>query len=229
MPEPHTQPIVTPSDTPTTASPATTLTDRARRSAAGIVQPIARLCVRLRIDPDAITVAGLCFVFVACGFILADRLLLAGMILLLSLPLDALDGAVARQMQRRGHFGAVLDSTLDRYADGFIFGAFSIYATLPAFISRGTLESTTMQTAALLALVGSFLVSYIRARGEGVGMTVRAGLFSRFERTIGILLALFLSGIPWVMEATLVILAVGTNITALQRLFILYRNLNRQD
>ena len=111
------------------------------------------------------------------------ELLAGGLILLVSLPLDALDGAVARAMGRAGAFGMVLDSTLDRYADGLIFGALGYYFAL----RRGGPE---MLALALAALVGSYLVSYVRARADDsrVGVSTTVGLFTRLERVVVILI-----------------------------------------
>lgn len=192
-----------------------TLTDVARRLGAGILNPIASVAVTAGVHPDLITVAGLGVVIIACAFITQGQMLIAGLILLLGLPLDALDGAVARKMGRTGQFGAVLDSTLDRYADGFIFGALSYY-----FAVQDRFEFMGL---ALLALLGSFLVSYVRARGEGIQLSIKEGVFTRLERVVIILLMLLISPL---LEIGVIILAVGTNFTALQRLWYVYQLLN---
>src|SRR5690606_2771599 len=109
---------------------------------------------------------------------------IGAIVLLIGLPLDALDGAVARAMKRTGKFGAMFDSTLDRYADGFIFAALSYY-----FAVQGQYNLLLMTQAALL---GSLLVSYTRARAEGIGVDTKIGLFSRVERVVVIILMLLI-------------------------------------
>ena len=127
------------------------------------------------------------------------------------MPLDVLDGAIARAMQRRNRFGALLDSTLDRFADGLLLLGLMVY-----FGQNG-------QTAALvvsgLALIGAYAVSYVRARAEGLGIACKDGIFSRLERTI-VLIAALLTG--WVVPGV-IILAVGSNLTTLQRVLLVYR------
>jgi len=159
-----------------------TLTDRLRKLTRAPLDRCAAVVARLGIHPDWITVFGLLLVAIASWFIAQGEFLTGGIVLLLSLPLDALDGAVARAMQRDGAFGMVLDSTLDRYADGFIFAALGYY-----FAESGRMD---MLVVALAALLGSFLVSYVRARADDVkvGVSVTVGWFSRLERIVVLLL-----------------------------------------
>ena len=196
-----------------------TLTDNLRQRVQMPMDRIGVLLARLGVHPDWITVLGLILVGVAALFIAAGEFLAGGVLLLLSLPLDAVDGAVARAMQRQGSFGMVLDSTLDRYADGFIFAAFGYH-----FARHGRLELLTL---AMFSLVGSFLVSYVRARAEDgrVGITVTVGWFTRLERVAVVLLMTLAAGVlqsAKPLEIGLIILAVGTNLTALQRIKYVY-------
>ena len=140
--------------------------------------------------PDWITVFGLLAGRHGSGSSALANFLTGGVVLLLSLPLDALDGAVARAAQRgQGAFGMVLDSTLDRYADGFIFAAFGYY-----FAESGRLD---MLVAALAALMGSYLVSYVRARADDakVNVSVTVGWFSRLERVVALLMMTLAAGL----------------------------------
>ena len=171
---------------------------------------------RAGVHPDVITLLGLILVLVAAVFIARAALQVGGLILLLGLPLDALDGAVARAGRRTGKFGGVLDSTLDRYADSFIFAALGYY-----YAAQDRLDYLLL---ALAALAGSFAVSYVRARAGEAGLTVRVGLFDRMVRIIIILTMLL---IPSLVVVGLWVLAIGTNVTALQRLWYVYR-LNRE-
>ncbi len=203
------------------AQPAT-LTDRLRAHTQVPLDRLGAWLARLGVQADQVTIFGLLLVGLA-ALQLAQGAFLAGALLLLcSLPLDALDGAVARAAGRASRFGMVLDSTLDRYADGFIFAAFGYY-----FAGQGRLD---MLVAALAALLGSFLVSYIRARADDAKVAVSAtvGLFSRLERVIVLLAMTSAAGIlesAVPLEIGLLLLAAGTNATALQRLRYVHRTL----
>ena len=195
-----------------TQSPIT-LTDRVRRVTNEAVSSAGSAVYKAGIHPDTVTIIGTALVGVAAVSIASGQLQMGALLLLLSLPLDALDGAVARAMQRKDQFGGLLDSTLDRYADGFIFGALGYY-----FASLGQQTNLVL---ALAALLGSFGVSYVRARAGEAGLSVKVGWFSRMERVAIILLMLF---IPPLLLPGLWILAVGTNLTTFQRLWFVYRS-----
>jgi len=165
-----------------------------------------------------VTIAGTVLVFVASLVVALGHMQLGAFILLLALPLDAIDGAIARAMQRKGKFGALLDSSLDRYADAAIFTGLGYY-----FAVKGQLE---MLVLAFAALVGAYSVSYVRARAEGLGVDVKIGLFSRLERVAIILLMLLL---PDLLPIGVTILALGTNFTAFQRLVYVYRVLKQRE
>ncbi len=195
--------------------PPVTLTDRIRALTAGAMTRAGQAVHRLGIHPDTITIGGLLLVVIAAVPIAQGQHTLGGLLLLAGLPLDALDGAVARAMQRRDRFGAVLDSTLDRYADGLIFAALAYY-----FVERSELIAFLL---ALAALNGSFVVSYVRARAGEAGLPVKIGWFSRLERVAVLLLMLL---IPALLLPGLIVLAVGTNISAVQRLWYVRRHLD---
>lgn len=203
------------------ASPQT-LTDRLRALAQTPLDRCGRALARLGVHPDWVTAGGLILVAVAAVLLAQGEFLLGGLLLLFSLPFDALDGAVARAMGRAGYFGMVLDSTLDRYADALIFAAFSYY-----FAANQRLD---MLVLALAALAGSYSVSYIRARADDaiVGVRATVGLFSRLERVLVILAMTIGSAMLdslWPLETGMLVLALGTNITALQRLRHVYTKL----
>jgi CDP-diacylglycerol--glycerol-3-phosphate 3-phosphatidyltransferase len=190
-----------------TPSPVT-LSDRMRRRFSGLTSSAGNAVYHMGIHPDTITIVGLLVVALGALCIALGQIQLGGVLLLFSLPLDALDGAVARAMQRTDRFGSVLDSTLDRYADGLIFGALAYY-----FAGRGEQLNLVL---ALASLMGSFVVSYVRARAGEADLSVKIGLFSRFERVVTLLLMLL---IPPLLSLGLWILAIGTNITGVQRLW----------
>jgi CDP-diacylglycerol---glycerol-3-phosphate 3-phosphatidyltransferase len=194
-----------------------TLTDLMRHLTGGLTSRIGRQLNAWGIHPDLITLVGLVFVAVAAVVIARGQFFAGAIILIVGMPLDALDGAVARAMNRRDRFGALWDSTLDRYADGFIFLALAYYYS-------GRADQTAVALC-VLAGTGTQLVSYVRARAEGLGLSCKVGLFTRMERVVVILLML-LTG--WVM-AGLWVLAIGTNFTVFQRVWHVYRTMKNQQ
>lgn len=194
----------------------TTRTDFIRIKTATLLNRIGMMLYRRGIHPDTITLVGFIGVLIGALFISSGQFTIAGIILLITLPLDALDGATARAMKRADDFGKFWDSTLDRYADGALFGGFVYFFAIQA--------RPDMLIACLLGLIGSFMVSYTRARGEGLGLDVKIGLFSRLERVIMMVIVLFiprLAGIP-ILEIGLWVLAIGTQITSIQRIAHVY-------
>lgn len=195
-----------------------TLTDRARRLTHRVLSPLGAFLHRRGVHPDHVTIAGTFLVFGAAIILGLGQLQIGALILLVALPFDAIDGAVARAMQRKDRFGALLDSALDRYADAAIFAGLGYY-----FASRNQLDLLVL---AFAALMGSFSVSYVRARAEGLGVDVKIGLFSRLERIAIILIMLF---VPEFLPVGLVVLALGTNFTSVQRLLYVYRVLKQRE
>ena len=199
-----------------------TRTDRLRELTRAPLDRCGAIGARLGLHPDWITLLGLILVALASLLIARGQFLSAGLLLLLSLPLDALDGAVARAMGRDGAFGMLLDSTLDRYADALILAAFSYY-----FAEQ---ERADLMILALAALIGAFLVSYVKARADDpkVGVDAAVGLFTRLERSLALLIMTMAAGAlesVWPLEIGLLILAAGANLTALQRLRYVYATL----
>jgi CDP-diacylglycerol---glycerol-3-phosphate 3-phosphatidyltransferase len=188
-------------------------TDWVRNQIRDRMGELGRTLHRLGIHPDVITVLGLLVVGISAYIIAQGQFQLGGIVLILGLPLDAVDGAVARAMGRTDKFGGIFDSTLDRYADAFIFMGLSYHFAV--------LDRYDYMLLAMAALVGSVVVSYVRARAGEAGLSVRVGLFDRFVRVIIILTVLLL---PPLMPVGLWVLAIGTNFTALQRMWYVYRN-----
>ncbi|MCY3836854.1 MAG: CDP-alcohol phosphatidyltransferase family protein [Anaerolineaceae bacterium] len=178
-----------------------------RRLAARPINGLVAILMRLGIHPNALTFTALAFAVLAAALIIRGQLPLAGLILLLSQPLDALDGELARRAGLVTPFGAVLDSTSDRLVDAMIWGAIGYHLAATGRLS--------WLPVALAALVGSLLVSYVRARSEGAGVATRRGWITRMERIVVTLLALWF---PPLLLPGAVFLAVGSGITVLQRL-----------
>lgn len=183
-------------------------TDWVRRRLGAVTGGAGSALARAGVHPDVITVAGLVIVMVAAVFIGRGQMQLAAVILVAGLPLDALDGAVARAMQRTDKFGGILDSTLDRAADALIYAALAYH-----FAQDG---DDVPMILALTALTAGFLVSYVRARAGEAGISVKVGFMDRLVRLVIVLVALF---VPPLLVPGLWVLAVGSTVTVLQRLW----------
>jgi CDP-diacylglycerol--glycerol-3-phosphate 3-phosphatidyltransferase len=189
----------------------TTLADYVRYQTRDFTAWLGKFGLSLNLHPDVITVFGLAAVVVGAVFAARGQFVAAGIALLLGMPLDALDGAIARAMNRKSRFGAFLDSTLDRYADGAIFFGIAYY-----YATRGEMQWFTI---AIVAMIGAYAVSYARARAEGLDIgSIKDGLFDRLVRSV-IIVAMLLTG--WV-AAGLVLLAIGNHLTALQRIYLVW-------
>jgi CDP-diacylglycerol--glycerol-3-phosphate 3-phosphatidyltransferase len=190
----------------------------ARVGTTRLFDPVARGLLRLGISPDAVTVTGTIGVLVgAIGFGARGHLITAVIIVTLSAFTDLVDGAMARRLGRPGRFGAFLDSTMDRVADGAIFAATAYWL--------GTQHRPAAAAAALICLVAGQVVSYAKARAEGLGMTANVGLAERAERLIligvgGLAAALFWK---YALDVALWLLAVLSVITVGQRIGTVYR------
>ena len=168
---------------------------------------VASLLVRMHVSPNALTVLGLVPMAFAAWFLAQGRLGLTVTFIIVSSAFDILDGAVAKRSDRMTPFGAVLDSSLDRYADILVFGAL-------AWRFAVGLGRTEMAVAALAALTGALLVSYTRARAECLIERCRVGFWARGERLIYLMIGMVtgsLVAVTW-------LLAVGTHGTALGRI-----------
>jgi len=175
-------------------------------------QRIARLFGRLPITPNQVTVAGSVFTFVAAALAGFGHLRAAGIVLAVSGTFDILDGALARATKRSYPYGAFLDSTFDRYSEGAIYIGVAAY-----FLDRGGSFVRWEVLACLLALSGSFLVSYVRARAQSLGFKCDSGVFARPERVV-VTVAGLVIGVWWVLFVVVAALALLTNVTAVQRI-----------
>ncbi|MBN1179274.1 MAG: CDP-alcohol phosphatidyltransferase family protein [Anaerolineae bacterium] len=186
------------------------LTDWARHVARGVIDPVARFLAGLGIHPNTITLLGFALSVGVGGLLAAGRLTLGGWLLLVVAPIDAFDGALARFTGKKSRFGAFLDSTLDRLSDVALLAGLLVH-----FLSAA---ATTEVLLCLFAIVGGLMVSYTRARSEALGIDCKVGLFTRLERMVVLIVGL-IAGWP---TMTLWVLAVGTNLTALQRILHVY-------
>lgn len=190
----------------------TTPTELLRYQTRGLMAALGAWGRRLGVHPNVITVVALLPAILGALLAGTGQFAAAGIALLVSGALDALDGAIARATNRVTRFGALLDSTLDRYSDGLIFFGLVCY-----FGAHGLLLEMAL---AVAALTGAYAVSYVRARAEGLDIgSIRDGLFDRLVRTL-VLIAALITGL---IVPGLIVLAVGSHLTALQRLAIAYR------
>ena len=188
-----------------------TLTGWVRSWSDVILDPLSRLFARVGIQPNLLSMIGFFAASAAGAVVAAGHISLGGWLFLLSGPFDALDGALARTAGLESRFGAFLDSVIDRYSEAAVLFGILCWST---FHGQHILVLVTF-----LTLIGSFMVSYTRARAEGLNISCKVGLFTRLERFIVLTLTL----ITEQLLVGLVILAFLTNFTALQRMFHVYR------
>ena len=190
---------------------------KARRLGKLIATPFAKIFIKLGFTPDSITLLGTFGVVVVSVIFLAQGQFLIGSVLfMLFVGLDAVDGTVARLLNRNSKWGAFFDSVLDRIADGAVLGSLAFY-----FASE---NNVTYFVLSLISLVASEIVSYTKARAEGLGLNCDTGLAERPERVIVVVAGTFLAGIGinWMLLASIWVLAAISVITVIQRmLFVL--------
>ena len=173
-----------------------------------VLRPLAQVFIRLGFKPDWLTVLGLLLNLVATAAFATGRLRWGAAIMLVAGICDILDGQVAREGRSETKFGALLDSTADRYSEIFVYFGIGAY-----LIRQG---EWFVSGILFFALAGSLMVSYVRARAEGLGEDCQVGFMQRPER----LVALALGGLYGHegLVLVLVILAVTTNYTVIERL-----------
>jgi CDP-diacylglycerol---glycerol-3-phosphate 3-phosphatidyltransferase len=166
---------------------------------------------RSPLTPNQVTVVGVALTFCAAGLAAFGQLRWAGVVLIFAGTCDILDGALARSTNKSYPYGAFLDSTLDRYSEGAIYVGLAAY-----FVTIRPPLQEWLVLATLTALAGSFLVSYVRARAQSLGFACKSGLFQRPERVVVTVVGLLFGG--YVLYGVVFLLALVTNITALQRI-----------
>jgi len=192
----------------------------ARAFATKIFTPVARFLLRLGITPDMVTIAGT-FGVLACALVLypLGELFWGSLGITIFVLSDTIDGTMARILGRSGQWGAYLDSSLDRFADAAIFGGLVLWFALGG-------DDDLTAVLALACLVTGSLVSYVKARAEGLGYTANVGIAERGERLIAVLVgAGFVGlGVPLVfLQVVLGLLAVASVVTIGQRMTMVRR------
>jgi CDP-diacylglycerol--glycerol-3-phosphate 3-phosphatidyltransferase len=187
---------------------------RVRPVLARVVDPVAAGLLRAGVSPDAITVLGTVGVVTgALAFFPRGELFVGTLVVTFFVLTDMLDGAMARRLEGRGVFGAWLDSTCDRLADAAVFSGLVLWLV-------GDGDDVLLAAVALFCLVAGSLVSYAKARAEGLGLRCDVGLAERAERLIVVLVATGFSGlgVTWALPVGLWVLAVASAVTVVQRL-----------
>ncbi|MCY3552774.1 MAG: CDP-alcohol phosphatidyltransferase family protein [Candidatus Poribacteria bacterium] len=191
---------------------------------------LANKMVAIGITANMVTLFGLVINLVATFYFATGRLITGGILILFGGSFDMIDGAVARAQRDLRASGALLDSVIDRYSEGFLF--------LGALIYFYSLDSLLGIILAFGAWFGSILVSYVRARAEGLQVTCKVGLMQRPERIILLGAGTLLQGLLWykfsivqstgmILLCTLGILTLTSHITAIHRLIFSYQELDR--
>ena len=187
---------------------------RVRPALSRVVDPVAAGLLRLGVSPDAVTLAGTAGVVAgALVFFPRGMFFLGTAVVFFFVLTDLLDGAMARKLGRSGPFGAWLDSTCDRLADAAIFSGLVLWFT-------GDGDDRVLAAVALFCLVAGSLVSYAKARAEGLGLRCDVGLAERAERLILVLLGTLLAGLGLdaALGVLLWLLAAVSAVTVVQRL-----------
>lgn len=189
---------------------------RARESAArAFSQPIARVLAKTGISPTALTWTGFLIALGGGALIGLGYPFIAGFVVLVGAAFDMLDGALARLTNRVTRFGAVLDSTLDRLGEVVV-----LLGILVAYAQSGSVAGILLTG---LALPGSLLVSYLRARAEAINLDCKVGLFTRTERVVIVSLGLLFSRFDYALIAALSIIVFFSFLTVVQRLLYIWQ------
>ncbi len=187
------------------------------------LRPLSDSLVRSRVHPNLLTTVGVAVTLSSALAFHEHHVRTAGFLMLLGGLFDILDGRVARLSSLGSKFGAFYDSTLDRISEiAVYFGLLSLYNDY-----RLELGDVGMIYLIMLAMAGSLMVSYTRARAETLGLDCRVGLMPRAERVVLLGLSALLFGEDWhglVLKGAIVVLAVLTNITAFQRIVWVYQH-----
>jgi CDP-diacylglycerol--glycerol-3-phosphate 3-phosphatidyltransferase len=191
---------------------------QARRIAESIVRPLAAI----GLTPNVATLLGLLLSAVTGGVLATGHLRVGGALALCAGIFDMFDGALARVQNRKTTFGAFFDSTLDRYSEGLVLLGVLLFAV-------GQPPSPTRTWVVVLTYVAglsSLMVSYAKARAEGLGLECKVGLMARPERVLLLAIGLMVGG-AWLLPWTMGLLAVTSTYTAVQRIAHVWRVLER--
>ncbi len=192
------------------------LPDWLRNGFLKIMQPIIDVFIKAEINPNTFTTIGFIVSLFSAYFFAVGSIRAGGALLLIAGIFDIMDGRVARATGQVTKFGALYDSTLDRYSEVIVFFGIIYY-----FVGADHMVASVM---AAIALGGSIMVSYVRARAEGLGFSCKVGIMQRPERvvTLGITALIHL----YVFIAGVIFVAIFANITAIQRIYYIWAQEN---
>lgn len=202
-------------------------TDYVKNTALRVVDPVVGFLANHGVSPNSITTVGtLCTI--AAGVVYGTgHIMTAGWVMGLTALLDVLDGEVARRSGRTTVFGAFYDSSLDRVADGALMAGLTVF-----YATNAVHRNVYMVVICLVGIIGTFLISYTRARAESLGIDAKVGLMQRPERIVLLsapqaLFGLFWNG--WVLIGIIILLTATAWITAVQRIAFVYHATLKMD
>lgn len=189
-----------------------------------VIRPIAKLLISLKVHPHVVTFSGLALSILAFNFYRQGHFFYAGVMIVLAGACDVLDGKLARETNKMTKFGALMDSTIDRYSEILLFLGLAVF-----FYGKHSHVIYPI----IFAIAGSFMVSYIRARAEGLGIACKVGIMKREERITYLAIGSLLGAVPkygiYVVIVTIWFIAVLANITVIQRIFFIRNELKRLE
>ncbi len=192
-----------------------------------LIDPVANWLVKRNVHPNTITVIGTFCTLVGGVIYATGHIRTGGWFLGLTALFDVLDGTVARRSNTSSTFGAFLDSTLDRLADGFVLGGLAVF-----YATSRLHANVPMLVVALMGLIGAFLTSYTRARAEALGLDAKIGFLQRPERVVLLSAPQAFFGLVfngWVLALITIILTVTAWITVVQRVAFVYTATTRAE
>jgi CDP-diacylglycerol--glycerol-3-phosphate 3-phosphatidyltransferase len=182
--------------------------------AAYVTHPIVLILAKTHVTPNMVTWFGFIIILAATALAASGHLFAAGWVILLSGFFDIIDGALARETNQVTHFGGVLDSTLDRLSEAVILLGIMVF-----FLSHPEKYANWTILLIGIAMIASFLVSYVRSRAEGVGVDCQVGIFTRAERVVILALGLMINQLVIVLA----IIAFMSIVTIIQRMVHVYQ------
>ena len=195
---------------------------RIQRAARHIAEMAVWPLAAIGMTPNMATLLGLLLNAITAAILATGALRLGGVMLLFAGMFDMVDGALARVRNQKTTFGAFFDSTLDRYSEGIIILGIILYVNSLA----PSTEKTWTLALAYIAGLGSLMVSYARARAEGLGLEMKSGLMARPERVLVLAVGLIIGAEQWLIW-TLLLLAVTSVFTSVQRIIAVWLKLSR--
>jgi CDP-diacylglycerol--glycerol-3-phosphate 3-phosphatidyltransferase len=202
-------------------------TDYVKHGALRAIEPAIAFLARNNVSPNTITTVGTLLTIAASVVYATGHIMTAGWIMNVTAFFDVADGQVARRTGRSSVFGAFYDSTLDRVADGALMAGLAFF-----YMTNRIHHNLYMVVVCLVCIVGTFLISYTRARAETLGIDAKVGLMQRPERMVLLsvpqsFFGLFWNG--WVLMGIILLLTITAWITAVQRILYVYRATKRID